>query len=103
MCLAQGHGAQSEDRTPNLSLWNQKQVFQSCWDGATISWVLPVLLGGKCVLLKDTVPRVRIEPPTSRSGIKHPNHQASEPSYSALCENIGEIMIRKHHDNLFIK
>ena len=27
--------------------------FQSCWDGATASWVLPVLLVGKYILLKD--------------------------------------------------
>ena len=29
-------------------------MFQSCWDGATAAWVLPVLLGSKCALLKDT-------------------------------------------------
>ena len=31
--------------------------FQSCPDGATASWVLPVFLGGKCILLKDTTRR----------------------------------------------
>ena len=29
-------------------------LVQLCWDGATASWVIPVLLGGKYVLLKDT-------------------------------------------------
>ena len=32
-------------------------LVQSCWDGATASWVLPVLLGGKYALLKDTTRR----------------------------------------------
>ena len=32
-------------------------LVQSCRDGATASWVLPVLLGSECVLLKDTTRR----------------------------------------------
>ena len=31
-----------------------RSVNETCWDGATASWVLPVLLGRKCALLKDT-------------------------------------------------
>ena len=27
----------------------------SCWDGASTSWVLPVLSGSRCALLKDTI------------------------------------------------
>ena len=29
-------------------------IFHSFWDRATASWVLPVLFGSKCALLKDT-------------------------------------------------
>ena len=32
----------------------RETIFQSCWDGSAASWVLPVLLGGKYVFLKDT-------------------------------------------------
>ena len=36
---------------------SQLTIFQSCRDGATASWVLPVRLGVKCILLKDTTRR----------------------------------------------
>ena len=59
---------------------------QSCLDGATASWVLPVVVffccffflggGGKYVLLKDTT---RLQPPTSGSGVRGVNHQATAP------------------------
>ena len=53
---------QQNQPTPNvrylglvgLRLYVPVNNFQSCRDGATASWVLPVLLGGKCILLKDT-------------------------------------------------
>ena len=40
-----------------LRLGKQFLIFQSCWDGATASWVILVLFGGKYVLLKDTTRR----------------------------------------------
>ena len=47
-------------------------MFQSCRDGATASWVLPVLLGRYMYLNQgyNTATRVRIEPPTFRSDIR---------------------------------
>ena len=52
-------------------LTSSKQFFSHVRDGATAFWVLPVLLGSKCVLLKDGG---RYRTPTSRSGVRHANH-----------------------------
>ena len=48
--------------------------FQSCWDGASASWVFPVLWGSKCALLKDTT---RFDPSGARTPdlwIRSPRH-----------------------------
>ena len=55
-----------------------KTIFQSCWDGATTSWVLPVLSGVNvpCSRTQHGLTRVGLEPPTSGSGVGGINQTA---------------------------
>ena len=49
-----------------------KQFFSHAGTEPPLPGYYKYFLGGKCILLKDTTqrPRVRIEPPTSRSGVR---------------------------------
>ena len=53
-------------------LTSQSTIFQSCQDGATTSWVINQYFRGvKCLAQGHNTVAVGIEPPTSRSGIRH--------------------------------
>ena len=69
---------------PRGSIWNltfvclcwgltsQSTIFQSCRDGATASWVINQYFRGvKCLAQGHNTAAVGIEPPTSRSGVRH--------------------------------
>ena len=59
-------------------LTSRLTIFQSCCDGATYSWVLPVLLGSKCLFLKETTHRPgRGSNPGLPIGVRRLNHLAS--------------------------
>ena len=54
-------------------------IFQSCWDRAIASGVVPVLFFGEnvpCSRTQHGLTRVGLEPPTSGSGVRGINHQA---------------------------
>ena len=51
-----------------LGLTSQSTIFQSCWDGATASWVLPVLSGS--LAPGHNTAKVCFEPPNSCSGVR---------------------------------
>ena len=49
---------------------SQSTIFQSCQEGATASWVLPVLSGSKVSFAQGhNTAEVGFEHPTSRSGV----------------------------------
>ena len=51
-------------------LTSQSTIFQSCWDGATASWVFTSTLGSlKCLAQGDYMAVVGFEPCTSRSRV----------------------------------
>ena len=53
-------------------LTSQSTIFQSCRDGATASWVINQYFRGvKCLAQGHNTAVVGIEPPTSRSGVRH--------------------------------
>ena len=53
-------------------LTSQSTIFQSCRDGATASWVINQYFRGvKCLAQRHNTAEVDIEPPTSRSGVRH--------------------------------
>ena len=53
-------------------LTSQSTIFQSCRDGATASWVINQYFRGvKCLAQGHNTAAVGIEPPTSRSGVRH--------------------------------
>ena len=53
-------------------LMSQSTIFQSCRDGATASWVINQYFRGvKCLAQGHNTAAVGIEPPTSRSGVRH--------------------------------
>ena len=61
-------------------LTSQSTIFQSCRDGATASWVINQYIRGvKCLAQGHNTAAVGIEPPTSRSGVRH---STSEPPRS---------------------
>ena len=66
---------------------SQSTIFQLCLDRS--SWVEPVLSKDKCVLHKDTVTPVRLQPVAPQSRVKH---STTEP----LCSlrGFGEIKIK---------
>ena len=63
-------------------LTSQSTIFQSCWDGATASWVINQYFRGvKCLAQGHNTAEVGFEPPTSRSGVRH---STTEPPRSPL-------------------
>ena len=53
-------------------LTSQSTIFHSCRDGATASWVINQYFRGvKCLAQGHNTAAVGIEPPTSRSGVRH--------------------------------
>ena len=63
-------------------LTSQSTIFQSCRDRATASWVINQYFRGvKCLAQGHNTAVVGIEPPTSRSGVRHYN---TEPPRSPL-------------------
>ena len=63
-------------------LTSQSTIFQSCRDGATASWVINQYFRGvKCLAQGHNTAAVGIEPPTSRSGVRH---STTEPPRSPL-------------------
>ena len=53
-------------------LTSQLTIFQSCWDGATASWVINQYFRRvKCLAQGHNMATVGFEPPTSRSGVRH--------------------------------
>ena len=53
-------------------LTSQLTIFQSCRDGATASWVINQYFRGvKCLAQGHNTAAVGLEPPTSRSGVRH--------------------------------
>ena len=53
-------------------LTSQSAIFQSCRDGATASWVINQYFRGvKCLAQGHNTVAVGLEPPTSRSGVRH--------------------------------
>ena len=53
-------------------LTSQSTIFQLCRDGATASWVINQYFRGvKCLAQGHNTAAVGIEPPTSRSGVRH--------------------------------
>ena len=53
-------------------LTSQSTIFQSCRDGATASWVNNQYFRGvKCLAQGHNTAAVGLEPPTSRSGVRH--------------------------------
>ena len=63
-------------------LTSQSTIFQSCRDGATASWVINQYFRGvKCLAQGHNTAAVGIEPPTSRSRVRH---STTEPPRSPL-------------------
>ena len=63
-------------------LTSQSTIFQSCRDGATASWVINQYFRGvKCLAQGHNMAAVGIEPPTSRSGVRH---STTEPPRSPI-------------------
>ena len=63
-------------------LTSQSTIFQSCWDGATASWVINQYFRGvKCLAQGHNTAAVGFEPPTSRSGVRH---STTEPPRSPM-------------------
>ena len=58
-------------------LTSHSTIFQSCRDGATASWVINQYFRGvKCLAQGHNTAAVGIEPPTSRSGVRHSTNYA---------------------------
>ena len=63
-------------------LTSQSTIFQSCRDGATFSWVINQYFRGvKCFAQGHNTAAVGLEPPTSRSGVRH---STTEPPRSPM-------------------
>ena len=63
-------------------LTSQSTIFQSCRDGATASWVINQYFRGvKCLAQGHNTAAVGIEPPTSRSEVRH---STTEPPRSPI-------------------
>ena len=61
-------------------LTSKSTIFQSCRDGATASWVINQYFRGvKCLAQGHNTAAVGLEPPTSRSGVRH---STTEPPHS---------------------
>ena len=63
-------------------LTSQSTIFQSCWDGATASWVINQYFRGvKRLAQGHNTAEVGFEPQTSRSGVRH---STTEPPCSPI-------------------
>ena len=63
-------------------LTSQSTIFQSCRDGATASWVINQYFRGvKCLAQGHNTAAVGIEPPTSRSGVRHSTTEPPRSPY----------------------
>ena len=63
-------------------LTSQSTIFQSCRDGAIVSWVINQYFRGvKCLAQGHNTAEVGLEPRTSRSGVRH---STTEPPRSPL-------------------
>ena len=68
-------------------LTSQSTIFQSCRDGATASWVINQYFRGvKCLAQGHNTAAAGIEPPTSRSGVRHSTTEPPRsPSWNRNC------------------
>ena len=66
-------------------LTSQSTIFQSCRDGATASWVINQYFRGvKCLAQGHNTAAVGIEPPTSRSGVRHSTTEPPRSPWTQL-------------------
>ena len=73
---------------------SQSTIFQSCRDGATASWVINQYFRGvKCLAQGQNTAAVGIEPPTSRSGVRH---STTEPPRSPDVKNVHMTTVKMH-------
>ena len=73
-------------------LMSQSTIFQSCLDGATASWVINQYFRGvKCLAQGHNTAAVGIEPPTSRSGVRH---STTEPPRSPMLMLKGNLSLK---------
>ena len=76
-------------------LTSQSTIFQSYRDGATASWVINQYFRGvKCLAQGHNTAAVGIEPPTSRSGVRH---STTEPPRSPTWRSIGSLATHWAH------
>ena len=87
-------------------LTSQSTIFQSCRDGATASWVINQYFRGvKCLAQGHNMAAVGLEPPTSRSEVRHSTTEPPCSPYASmnqwklahLCLSL--IVVKKHHKN----
>ena len=65
---------------------SQSTIFQSCRDGATASWVINRYFRGvKCLAQGHNTAAVGIEPPTSRSGVRHSTTEPPRSPNGKVC------------------
>ena len=70
-------------------LTSQSTIFQSCRDGATASWVInQYFRGEKCLAQGHNTAAVGIEPPTSRSGVRHSTTEPPRSPEILLIKNV---------------
>ena len=75
-------------------LTSQSTIFQSCRDGATASWVINQYFRGvKCLAQGHNTAAVGIEPPTSRSGVRHSTTEPPHSPLASLIKNIFEFEV----------
>ena len=74
-------------------LTSQSTIFQSCRDEATASWVINQYFRGvKCLAQGHNTAAVGIEPPTSRSGVRH---STTEPPRSPMRKEMHKIRLQR--------
>ena len=68
-----------------LSFKSQSTIFQSCRDGAIASWVINQYFRGvKCLAQGHNTAAVGLEPPTSRSGVRHSTTEPPRSPHTGL-------------------
>ena len=66
-------------------LTSQSTIFQSCRDGAIASWVINQYFRGvKCLAQGHNTAAVGLEPPTSRSGVRHSTTEPPRSPYPTM-------------------
>ena len=74
-------------------LTSQSTIFQSCRDGATASWVINQYFRGvKCLAQGHNTAAVGIEPPTSRSGVRHSTTEPPRSPKKLGCGVVGRCL-----------